>query len=153
MKKIVLLIAVIALNTQSAFAVSATAKAKQVVISALNISKSSDLEFGEAPQGDSEKTVAPTAAETADNASFAITGEPGKSISVTLPADNTIKMITGVGGTDKEINVNAFKANFLTSTIAAGGTTNLFVGATRDALSTSQATGSYEGNFDVTVVY
>ncbi len=153
MKKLVLLLAIISMNTHSAMAASATAKAKQIVIAALNITKVSDLEFGEAPQGDVAKTVAAGTSENTENASFLISGEPGKSISVTVPLDGVVKMVTGSAGPDEQISVNNFSANLTSTSIGANGNTDLFVGATRDALSATQVAGSYEGDFTVTVVY
>lgn len=153
MKKILVLSALVLLTAQSSFAASATAKAKQVVISALDIKKISDLEFGEAPQGDAAKTVAHDTVENAENASFSITGQPNKSVNVTLPTDGTVLMTTGTGGAGNEIGVNTFTSNFQTGALNAAGASTLYVGATRNALLSTQTPGSYEGEFTVNVIY
>lgn len=142
-------------HDQWAQAASTTANALQVVITSISITKVSDLDFGSAAQGDAAKTVAPGAAENAENASFTVAGEPSTAYTITLPADGAVKMVTAGGGAaNKEINVTSFASSPSgTGTIGAGGTQTLFVGATRDALLAGQTTGSYSGAFTVAVVY
>ena len=58
-----------------------------------------------------------------------------------------------VNGTNT-IAVNTFTSNAgATPTIGATGTFTLYVGATRAALSATQAVGAYTGTFTATVVY
>jgi hypothetical protein len=129
-------------------AATGTGKAKIKVVNGIVITKVSDLEFNEAAPGAPEETVAADATETAQNASFTIQGEPNRSISLSLPQDGMVNM-TGPGD---QIAVNQFTSNNPTQ-IEAGGTSALYVGATRAALSATQTAGDYEGDFTVDVVY
>ena len=136
-------------------AASAIGRAVQVVVASLTISKVSDLDFGTAPQGDIAKTVAPGAAENAENASFDVVGNANAVYNITLPADGTIKMVTAGGGApDKEISVDGF-ASFpaASGTLDVAGKQLLLVGATRAALLANQTPGNYAGDFTVTVAY
>lgn len=133
-----------------AYGASATATARQVVITALSITNTSDLDFGTAPQGDPAKTVAPSDATAA---SFNVAGQSNYAYTITLPS--TAQMTTAGGGTaDKTINVSTFTSNPSSSgTLDAAGNQVLKVGATRDALLATQQPGSYTGTFTVTVIY
>lgn len=138
---------------QQGHAAQGTAKAKMKVISAVAINTVSDLIFTEASPGAAAESVDADTVETAQNASFSITGEPNRALTITLPSDGTIKMINASGsGSDAEIAVNQFSSNN-PSALDASGEALLFVGATRDALSSTQIAGDYEGDFIVDVVY
>ncbi len=144
-------------KSEIAHAASDTAQALQIVQAAIGITQVSDLDFGTAVQGDAAKTVAPGAADNAENASFDVTGEPGLAYTITLPSNGTIVMTTGTGASaNEQIAVDSF-----VSSPAAGanglldGTGNqlLLVGATRAALLATQVPGSYSDTFTVDVVY
>ena len=156
MNKRLLTIAAVAgllVSVNQAQAVQESAKAKMKVISGLTVTRVSDLIFTEAAAGAPAETVDPSTTETDSNASFAITGEAGKAITVTLPTNGTVKMMTGGGGSpDNEIAVDDFINNTLTN-IGGAGTAELYQGATRAALSATQAAGDYEADFTVDVVY
>ncbi|MGZ3770432.1 MAG: DUF4402 domain-containing protein [Bdellovibrio sp.] len=136
------------------FAASTTGNALQQVIAAIAITNTSDLDFGSAPQGDAQKLVAPGSAENAENGSFAVTGQANTAYTITLPADGTVVMTTAGGGANQTIAVNSF-TSFPSGTglLNATGNQSLFVGATRAALGSSQAPGSYTATYTVTVVY
>jgi len=141
------------LSGYQAYGAQATGRAIMKVITAVSVANVSDLVFTEASAGAAAETVDAGTAENVQNASFDITGEPNKAIVVTLPADGTVKMATGAGGSaDTEIAVDTFTSNTPT-TIDPTGVTPLYVGATRAALSATQTSGDYEGNFTVDVVY
>lgn len=144
-------------KNEIAQAASDTAQAIQVVQAAIGIAQVSDLDFGTAVQGDAAKTVAPGAAENAENASFQVTGEPGLAYTITLPANGSVIMITGAGvAANEQIAVNNFVSNPAAGAnglLSAGGTQSLFVGATRAALLATQVTGAYSDTFTVDVVY
>ncbi len=138
-----------------ALAAQSIAQALQKVIAKLDIAKVSDLDFGEAPQGDVAKTVAPGASENGENASFNVVGEPDRTFTISLPEEGTVKLETdGGGAANKEIAVSSF-ASFPATTgqLSASGSQMLFVGATRAALLDNQQTGSYSGSFTVEVIY
>ncbi len=142
-------------KSHSAHAASASANISQSVITALSIAKVSDLNFGEAPQGDAAKTVAPGSDDNTNNASFNVAGEKGRSYTISLPTDGSTTITTGDGSTDKVIHVDQFKS-FPENTgqlSADTGSSLLLVGATRAALSQTQTPGAYAGQFAVTVVY
>jgi hypothetical protein len=136
-------------------AASADANSLQKVISALTITTVSNLDFGTAVAGDVLKTVAADVAENAENASFAVAGEPFYNYAIQLPADNTVVMKKGAGGTpDTEISVNGFDSYPMgLGMLDAAGAGSLFVGATRNALAATQEPGDYVGTFTVNVVY
>ena len=140
-------------SVNQAHAVNGTAKAKMKVINALEVTQVSDLIFNEAAAGAAAETIDHDGQETANNASFTVAGEANRAITVTLPADGVVKMATGGGGSpDSEIAVDTFTSN-APAAIGGAGTVDLFVGATRAALSPTQAAGDYEADFTVDVVY
>lgn len=144
-------------KNEVAQAASDTAQALQIVQAAISIAFVSDLNFGTAVQGDAASTVAPGAAENADNASFLVTGEPALAYTISLPANGIVVMTTGAGvAANEQIAVNNFVSNPAAGAnglLGAGGTQSLFVGATRAALLATQVTGSYSDTFTVDVVY
>ncbi|MNT33791.1 hypothetical protein D3C72_1697340 [compost metagenome] len=141
------------LSGYQAYGAQGTGRAIMKVVTAVAVTNVSDLVFTEAAAGSAAETVDADNAETVQNASFDITGEPNKAIMVTLPTDGTVKMVTAGGGSaDTEIAVDTFTSNAPT-TIDASGTTPLYVGATRATLSGTQTAGDYEGDFTVDVVY
>jgi hypothetical protein len=136
------------------FGDSATALVKQTIVSRLHIRKISDLNFGEASPGDGPKIIPAGTSETRENASFEINGEALRPFQIILPARNSVKMINGVGGHNREIMVQEFSSTPSQSGVLdANGRTMVFVGATRQAISPNQKTGDYTGQFYVTVVY
>lgn len=144
------------LISQNSFAASTTAQALQQVLAALTITQVSDLDFGTAAAGDVAKTVAPGAAEDAENASFSVTGEANTAYTITLPADSTVVMTTGGGGANETIAVDTFTSNPAAGAnglLDGSGQQDLFVGATRAALGASQVAGAYTATFTVDVVY
>lgn len=150
---LVAMLAALSLQGFRAEAVQGTAQAKMKVLTAIAVDKVSDLLFSEASGGAAAETVAADTVETAQNASFTVTGEPSRAVTVTLPADGTVIMTTGGGGTtESQIPVNQFTSNSLAA-IDPSGTSNLFVGATRSALAANQVSGDYQADFIVDVVY
>lgn len=141
------LVLIFLFRSSSSFAVSANANATATVIQALAIAKTQDLGFGSGSPGDAAKIIAPAAATAAI---FNVTGQPSTAYTITLPT--TINMTrSGGGGT---IAVNTFTSTpATTGTLSAAGSQQLRVGATRAALATGQALGTYTGTFTVTVVY
>lgn len=136
---------------------SATALATARVITAIGISKNSDLAFGEGNPGDGNKTVTADATATPQNASFTVSGEPNRTYSISLPSDGVTVLITGAGDTPTtRIPINQFVSYPTAASggnLDSGGSQALIVGATRSALAADQATGAYSGTFTVTVVY
>jgi spore coat protein U-like protein len=143
------------LTSVQALAASATGTARQVVITALAIANVSDLDFGSAAAGDAAKTVAPGTTENAENGSFNVTGQANTAYTITLPA-TPIQIVTGGAGPDETIEVSdftSFPAAGANGLLSAAGAQPLYVGATRAALSATQAAGTYTGTYTVTVVY
>jgi hypothetical protein len=136
-------------------AASADSNSLQKVITALTITYASNLDFGTAVAGDAAKTVAADVVENDENASFSVVGEPFYNYAIQLPADNTVIMKKGAGGTpDTEIPVNGFDSFPMgLGSLDSNGRSTLLVGATRDALAATQESGDYIGTFTVNVVY
>lgn len=153
-KKMILpALAALSMSGFQAQAAQGTAQAKMKVTTAIAVTKVSDLIFAEAAAGAAAETVPADTVETAQNASFTVTGEPSKAVTVTLPNDGTITMVTAGGATaDEQIPVNQFTSNGLSS-IDPSGTSELFVGATRENLTANQVAGDYVADFLVDVVY
>ncbi len=131
-----------------------SALAKIQVKARIQIQKQSDLLFPNAYQGDPEQSVAPSDAGAAE---FLVTGEKGKSFSISYP-DSSILMTTGTGDTaDKQIQVNGFisdQAGELGILDPSTGALAVKVGATRAALSNTQVVADdYSGQFRVRVTY
>ena len=85
---------------------------------------------------------------TATAASFDVTGAPGSTYSVSLPADGTVT-VTGPG--------DPMVLNFVSSPPASGtfggsGVQTLFVGATL-TIPANQPAGHYSGSFDTNIQY
>jgi hypothetical protein len=155
-KKIVLTLIAATFFASGASAAVGTAKALIKVLAQVNVNRDSDLIFDDAQVGSPEQTVLPGTADNDKNASFTIVGEPNRQVAIVLPADDTVVMKKGTGGTpETEIAVNGFDSNFptLTAQIGATGTVALYVGATRAALLPNQESGNYEADFQVDVTY
>jgi len=117
---------------------SDTGTATASVIASLSLTKNYDLSFGEGIQGDASYT--PSAP---GRASFTATGEPNRYIDITLPADGTVIMTTGAGGTNETIAVDSFATSSYSLQLNTGGGASWQVGATRPALGASEVPGSY----------
>lgn len=150
----ILLVCSLRTSVWAASSAQTSANATATVIASIGISKTDDLAFGNAAQGDNSLTIDP-ATQPGPSATFTVTGQANTAYDITLPSDGTIIMITDDGGVDDEkINVNSFTSNPSGSgNTGAGGSQTLNVGATRAAISASQVAGSYTASFNVTVAY
>lgn len=136
------------------FGDSASAVATQRIVQRLQISKISDLNFGEASPGDGPATVFPGVSENTENASFEVRGEPHRLFQIVLPGNNSVKMTQGNGGTDREIVIKEFLSfPARAGTLDNMGRSMIFVGAKRDVISPKQKVGDYMGQFEIIVVY
>jgi Domain of unknown function (DUF4402) len=131
-----------------------TAQSFQTVLPCLTVEKESDLNFGEAPQADPAKTIPPGRSENAENASFEVHGDSGTAFSIILPSNNSVKMIVNGGGNNQEIPVNNFTSYPSNqSTVGVFGKAHIYVGATREKLTSNQKPGKYVGSFTVSIIY
>lgn len=136
------------------FSDSTSGYARQTIVHKLQIRKVSDLDFGEASPGDGPKTIAPGASETRENASFEVSGEPLRYFQIILPPRKSVHMINGGGGPQREIAIEEFTSYpHRSGALDQSGRSMIYVGATREAISTSQKAGDYMGRFYITVVY
>ena len=142
---------------------TASATASAVIIAPLSIAKTVDLHFGTAWRGATAGTVVltPAGARSATGgvtlsalapaatvASFTISGEPTRAITITLPSED----VTITDGTNN-MTVNTFVGNPAGGAYTLiGATTTLLVGATLN-VAANQASGSYSGSFNVSVNY
>ncbi len=136
-------------------AAGAIGTAVQTVIAAISIRKVSDLDFGVAAPNDPAKTVPAGSGENSENASFMVTGEPGRNFTILLPSDGSVQMTTRSGLLPNEsipvARFTSFPARV--GTLGPSGEALLYVGATRSALKPNQVQGQYSGTFTVNVVY
>lgn len=161
--KIILALAGLLLLPAGLFAAnSATGTATVLVVSPINITHNtgSSLNFGEIANG-AAGTVVVTAAGAATasgfdyynstNAAadaFSITASgAGQSFSVTLPTSATLS------NGSNTLTADTFTATCTTSCQTTAAAYTLNVGATLHVTSTTQATGTYTGNYTVTLVY
>lgn len=119
----------------------------------IKINSTSDLNFGTAAQGATSKTVPAGTSETAENASFAVSGDNSVSYTITLPSSISMRT-SGANNPTRNITVSSFTSYPVgTGLLDGSGSQNLYVGATRAAILSNQVTGSYSGSFSITVVY
>jgi hypothetical protein len=96
--------------------------------------------------------ILPSYTGTVTTAQFTVTGEPGYTYAITLPATNFILSESGVG--PASLVVDAFTSTPSATGTLTGGTETIVVGATVN-VGTSQAAGSYTNatGFEVIVNY
>lgn len=155
----------IALITGTTFAQNsdlATANASAEIISAITISKTTDMDFGmvanNATTGgtvilDNAATTGRTGsadiitASAFQNAVFTINAENLYTYSISLPTSD-ITLTSGVN----TMTVNGFTDNLDGSATGTGADQTLYVGATLN-VGANQVVGDYTGTFDVSVNY
>lgn len=151
--------AVVAAPFAAKAADSATASASATVSAPLTISKTTDLSFGTfaATNVAGTVTVSNTGTRTSSNvdllsggttsaASFAIAGQSNASYSISIPASATLT--SGANSMTATLTNNAPGSPALNGS----GQATVGVGASL-AVGASQAAGSYNGSFTVTVAY
>ncbi|MFV8258005.1 DUF4402 domain-containing protein [Bdellovibrio bacteriovorus] len=143
---------VLSLVSVNANAETGTAEALMKVVKGLSVATNSNLIFDEAISGAAAETVPHGSSEDDKNASFMITGEANRNITVNLPGNGLVVMTNGGATADDQIPVNSFTSNNPTA-LDGNGNAELFVGATRDALTPTQNGGDYATTFDVEVIY
>ncbi len=148
-----------AMSAQSSATQSATATAR--VLAKIQLTKNTDLNFGDLVAGGSAGTVVVSttgtrtstggvtlAVGTVTQAGFTVVGEPNKTYTITVPASVTLN---GPGG--NTMAVNGFVLNPTSpATLPAGGSAPLNIGATLN-VAANQVTGSYSNTFNVVVAY
>lgn len=135
----------------------------QTSVLAISISNLQALAFGKFAAGSGGTvTVSPSGARTATGgvillssgsgsaASFRVSGDPGLTYYIVLPANGVVALGNGTGQTMPV-------SDFTSSPAAAGqldlsGVQTVSIGATLN-VSAGQAAGNYSGSFDVTVDY
>lgn len=139
------------LNQPQVFSAIEIARIGQRIIPILNIKKTSDMYFPDAFPGSPSYTIEAGNSETAQNASFLLTGEPNKRVNIILP---TQRIILQNGKHQAKIYVHNFRSNVgQTSQLNNDGELKLFIGATREEIPNKIPSGDYSGNFYVTVLY
>ena len=159
-------------------ATEASATANATVIRPIAVAKGLSLEFGNIVAGagtvviaaatgartDSTPALTPPAAQRGliRAATFNVSGEGGAIYSITLPADNTVRLRTNDGIGDVEfmrldsftVAKNGGATDLLTLNGEAGGSgsQSFFVGGTLTAVA-GQTAGVYSGTYSVTVAY
>lgn len=167
MKKLVILfvslfvLVIAAKNASAQYDKSATANATATIITPIDITKSTDLSFGNIIASGTTGTVTvdlnntrtrtdgasfPSVPGTISSAEFTVTGLTGTAYTVTLPNNGQIKL----SGTGKDMELTGFTHN-ASGTLTTGSET-FKVGATLN-VDKDQAAGSYAGSFPVIVNY
>jgi len=171
MKKLLLSALVILGFTAVSFgqaAVTKTASVSASVLTAIDMTKNLDLQFGSFAHGvGGTVTIAANSAgdRTASgpilynsgttqvsSAKFTVTGDANHSFTIGLPADNTKSITTG-GESPSTMALNFTSSPAAgTATLDGSGNSIIYVGAVLQVAAT-QAAGAYTGTFDVTVNY
>lgn len=148
----------------TAFAATASGTASAEIVSAIAISSTATLNFGQiAPSGTAGTVSVSTAGVrssaggvtlgnqvTVAAATFAVTGAPNNLYTVVLPADGTITLTSGGS---PAMAVDGFVSDPASpGTLNGGGSDTLRVGATL-SVGVNQPNGNYSGTFNVTVAY
>ena len=150
-RRIIAVILLSFLYTSELFAVMQMARINQRVFPALDIKRLSDMFFPDAYPGSPSFTVESGNSETAQNASFLVSGEPGKRVTVILPSE---RIILQNGRNKAKIFVTDFRSNVGHSAqLDNNGELKIFVGGTREQIPTRIPSGDYTGSFCVTVMY
>ena len=170
MKKVTIILAsvmLMSIASLNAFAdggsnATASANASAKIITPIALAKTADLNFGNiaassavgtviiTPQGGRSATggVTPSAIGTPTRAAYNATGENNATYNITLP---TTVVITDENS--QTMTVNNFKSTPTpTGTFSGSGAQTIEVGATLN-VGANQASGSYQGNYNVTIAY
>lgn len=137
-----------------------TADANASIVSAIGITDTADLNFGDVVASAASGTVVMTSAGVRSAtagatlgsstgisaAAFTVTGDADSTFSITLPS--SISIAAGANS----MTVDNFTSSLGAIGTLGSGTATLGVGATLQVGAT-QATGSYTGTFNVTVAY
>lgn len=118
----------------------------------IGIGQISNLNFPTAAQGDGNYTIPPTGSETAENASFMITGSSFTAYTIVLPT--RVHMLHS--SSSARVRVSKFKsipAAGANGLLDSNGQQMLYVGAKRAKLGVNKRPGFYSISFSVTVVY
>lgn len=151
MKLIAFSAVVVFLLCQQSFAAIQTARIHQRIYPALDVKRVSDMYFPDAYPGSPSFKIEAGSSETAHNASFLVTGEPGKRVSVIMPSERVV--LQGQQGNAK-IHVSHFTSNTGQSAMLnRDGELKIYVGATREEIPARTPSGDYSGSFCVTVMY
>lgn len=137
-------------NAQIGHAASAFGVATMRVVSQLSAQSLEDMRFPKATPGSPPYVLQIDDSESVGK--FLIRGEPGFSISITLPSE--ISMVLGDSQGSDSIRVHSFKTSAQTGAhLDSEGNLVVNVGATRDALNAAQKEGMYHGTYRIDVIY
>jgi hypothetical protein len=148
--------------TGTAFAAtSATANATANIVTAIGITKSVDLQFGNVVSSTGATfvilstagvrtgdAILSTGGTGASAASFAVSGDAGSTYAITLPTTATLTTTPGA----ETMTVDTFNSNPTGTGTLTLGSQNLLVGATLH-VGAGQVSGAYAGTFNVSVAY
>jgi hypothetical protein len=150
--------------TDAALAATASGSASAEIVSAIAISSTATLNFGQiAPSGTAGTVSISTAGVrssaggvtlgnqvTVAAATFAVTGAPNNVYTIVLPADG---VVTLASGGSPAMAVDDFVSDPTSpGTLNGGGSETVRVGATL-SVGVNQPNGNYSGTFNVTVAY
>lgn len=134
------------------------------VLSALTLSSTANLAFGDFSAGTGGTVVMSSAGArsatggvvlgtvAANSAgAWSVGGDANKTYAITLPASATLNGPT-VAAVVQTMSVGTFTSSKATGTLSAGGADTFTVGATL-TVGNAQAPGSYTGTYTVTVAY
>jgi hypothetical protein len=154
-------LALLLLSAAAANAATTSSDTSAEILTAITLTNTIPLEFGEIAASAALGTVTVSTASVrsstggvtlagltpATASSFAVTGDAGDTYAITLPT--SISITSGANS----MTVDTFTSSPDTAgTLSGGGTDTVLVGATLH-VAASQAAGAYAGTFDLIVVY
>lgn len=154
-------VALLLLSAAAAQAATTSSNANAQILTALTLTNTVPLEFGQIAASASAGTVSVSTASVrtstggvtlagltpATAASFDVLGDAASTYAITLPTSTTIDS----GANSMTVDTYVSSPNG-TGTLDGGGADTILVGA-RLSVGANQAAGSYTGTFDVTVQY
>ncbi len=124
--------------------------------SGLSVSQISELNFGEAPQGDWAKDLYPGISPTASLGAFLISGPRGQSFTIVLPSSSIELQNSQAGAAPSRIEVSGFRSvppSGACGQLDSLGRQTVYVGARRAALAPNQGRGRYFGSYQFSVIF
>jgi hypothetical protein len=143
-----------ALAIQSALEIDAVASPVPPV--PFTISQLSELNFGEAPQGDWAKEVFPGTAPASSLGTFLVTGPKGQCYTLLLPTSPLALETHGPGTGPGRIDMSGFRSipqAGPNGQLDASGRQLITVGARRGPLAPNQRRGRYSGTYFISIIF
>lgn len=147
-----ILVSIFILSIKStALSYTETGHIQQVIHSTISVKRVSDLIFPDSYAGAPSTVVQAGTTESRSNASFLVTGDANKKVKIFLPSGKI--QLRNLNSKDNIIVKNLRYNTSNRSVLDRNGELMIYVGGTREQISTRVHPGVYTGTFLVTVIY